>query len=144
METAPDYYYQDVVMELAFRLCSFAFSNNLGKVIISPIDIYLDNGNVFQPDIIFIAADRLDGLLKNGKIHGAPDLVVEVLSPGTQNKDRVKKKAVYEKHGVKEYWLVQPRTKKVQGFTLRGGKYVAFPEETDSINSPFLNLAICF
>lgn len=57
MEPAPDFYHQDIVTEIATQLRNTAVANAMGKVVVSPVDVYFDNGNVFQPDIIFIAAD---------------------------------------------------------------------------------------
>lgn len=97
---------------------------------------------MFEPDLVYISNDRLHILEDN--IYGAPDLVVEVLSPGTENKDKRDKKAVYEKYGVKEYWLAHPVTKKVTGFHLEGNKFAEIPSEDGVIKSLLLNLTIRF
>lgn len=144
MEPAPDFHHQDVVTEIATQLRNLTAAKSLGKVVVSPVDVYFDNGNVFQPDIIFIAADRLPSLVRRGRVCGAPDLVIEVLSPGTQKKDKRKKKPVYEKYGVKEYWLVDPETKQATGYSLRNDAFVELPSQSGVIASPLLNTSIRF
>ena len=74
-----------------------------------------------QPDVIFIANERLDIIRE--RVEGAADLVVEVLSPGTRRRDRLDKRDLYEQHGVKEYWLVDPEARTVEVLFLEGGEY---------------------
>lgn len=91
-------------------------SHNLGEVLFAPVDVYLDEKNVYQPDLIFISKDQLN-ILQN-TIKGVPDLVIEILSKGSEKLDKIEKKEVYERTGVKEYWIVEPETKKVWGYRL--------------------------
>lgn len=144
MEPAPDFYHQDVVTELVRVLSNHVIENNMGKVIVSPVDVYFDEENAFQPDIIFIAAGRMPLLVKKGRVYGAPDLVIEVLSPGTEQKDKRRKKPVYEKHGVKEYWLVHPQTKQAIGYRLKDNAFVEIPSQPGVIASPLLNTTVRF
>ncbi len=144
MEPAPDFYHQDIVTEIATQLRNVATAKALGKVIVSPVDVHFDNGNVFQPDIIFIAADRLSSLVRKGRVYGAPDLVIEVLSPGTHKKDKRKKKPVYEKYGVKECWLVDPETKETTVYSLRENVFVEVASQSGVVASPLLNATIRF
>ncbi len=144
MEPAPDFYHQDIVTEIATQLRNTAKAKALGKVIVSPVDVYFGKENVFQPDIIFIATERLALLVKNGRVHGAPDLVIEVLSPGTEKKDKQQKKPVYEKYGVKEYWLVEPASKKVIGYKLSDKHYIEVPSQPGVIASQLLGVIIHF
>jgi len=92
--------------------------DNAGKVIFAPLDVVLDETakhNTFQPDIVFISKDRLS-IIEETRINGAPDLVVEVLSPATIKRDRGKKSRRYLQSGVREYWLVDPREKLLEVF----------------------------
>ena len=82
----------------------------------------LDDQNVVQPDIVFIAEKRLP-IVEEAKIAGAPDLVVEILSPSTARVDRGTKSSIYARHGVRWYWLVDPREKLVEEYELVGGGY---------------------
>lgn len=111
------------------------FANNLAKrkctAISDGTDLYLDEDDQFIPDMM-IVCDR-SKIRWNG-VHGAPDLVVEVLSPSTAKNDRRHKKEVYERHGVKEYWLADPANRTVEQYLLEDGVlalhavYVSYPD----------------
>lgn len=90
------------------------------KTFIEP-DVFLDENNNFVPDVL-IVCDR--DKMKGDGIYGAPDLVVEVLSPSTATRDRGIKKDAYEKAGVKEYWIVDPVSKSIDVHHLKEGKFV--------------------
>ena len=101
------------------------------RLFVDGIDVHLDDENTFVPDLA-IVCDR--GKIKGDGIHGAPDLVVEVLSLSTMARDRGVKKDAYEKAGVREYWIVSPDTESVEVYCLRDGRlvldhvYVIFPD----------------
>lgn len=94
-----------------------------GLVLTAPIDVYFDEENECQPDIIYIANENLD-IVTEKKIIGAPDIIVEILSPSTSHNDKIRKKAVYERFGVKEYWIVDPVHLFVDQFILEQQKYI--------------------
>jgi len=94
-----------------------------GEVIIAPMDVYLDDENVFQPDVFWISANGNCKPVENKHFRGAPDLVIEVLSPSTATKDRKTKFALYEKFGVREYWLVDPEAQLIEVYRLVEGAY---------------------
>lgn len=95
-------------------------------------EVHLDDENVFVPDVLIICDKNK---IKANWIDGAPDLVVEVLSPSTTINDRGIKKDVYERSGVKEYWIVDPRAKSIEVHYLKDGRlvldhvYMIFPPE---------------
>ena len=105
---APFYSHQRVVTDLAFLLQQHTRVRGLGQVCVSPVDVVLDGPKalILQPDIVFVSSDRL-GIVRN-QIWGAPDLVVEVLSPGTAVYDQRRKLAWFKKYGVRECWFVKP------------------------------------
>lgn len=78
-----------------------------GEPIVSPMDVYLDDTNVFQPDVFWLAEDS-QCVERDGYFYGAPELVVEVHSPSTAKLDKQEKFDAYEQHGVQEYWMVDP------------------------------------
>ena len=84
------------------------------------VDVYFDEGNHLIPDMIVVCDKKK---IKYNGIYGAPDLVIEILSPSTAKTDRYEKKAVYEKFGVREYWLVNPKDKSVEVLHLIDGKF---------------------
>lgn len=85
------------------------------------VDLYLDDDNRFIPDMMVVCDP---GKIKPDGIHGAPDLVVEVLSPGTARNDKTRKKDVYARCGVREYWLVSPNEKSVEVYRTNGTEFI--------------------
>ena len=106
----PTIRHQRVSKKLGFILITFFEHNNLGEVLGAPLDVVFGKGDereVVQPDIIFISNERKD-IATEQEIQGAPDLVVEILSPGTEQRDRNYKKSLYSRYNVLEYWIVDP------------------------------------
>lgn len=93
-----------------------------GILLISPIDVHLDEENVVQPDIVWLSAEGRC-VVRAKWLEGPPALIVEVLSPGTSRRDRGDKFDLYERHGVGEYWLVDPDAHFVEVYTLSDGRY---------------------
>ena len=110
--------HQDIVLNLARMLADFVESQDLGKVTISPMDVVLSEYDVFQPDILFISRNRLH-IISDRNIQGAPDLVIEVLSPTTEDRDRGIKRDQYLRYGVREYWIIDPQERTLE--VLRAG-----------------------
>jgi Uma2 family endonuclease len=103
-------------------LDAFVTTNQSGEIFYSPIDVFLDDENAPQPDILFVPNAQAHIVTKNG-IEGIPPLVVEIISPSSAYRDRVTKRALYERVGVAEYWLVDPVELLVEIFTLAEGRY---------------------
>ena len=113
MVPAPNLKHQDVQSRLGRRLAQFIEERALGKFFFAPCDVVLADTDVVQPDLLFVSRER-DHLLSNGdNVRGAPDLVVEILSAATAERDRGDKRALYARHGVAEYWLVDPAAETV-------------------------------
>lgn len=131
MTPAPSSFHQIISANLFKKASIFVDERKEGIVLYSPIDIYLNDENVFQPDIVFISKQRRD-IIKDDGIHGAPDLVIEILSPSTAYYDIKKKYKIYEKFGVKEYWIVDPEMKSVELFSLtEQGKFLLSADFTN-------------
>jgi Uma2 family endonuclease len=107
MTPSPVTAHQRISGKIEFELRKHVLAHDLGEVFDAPLDVYLDDENVFQPDIMFISKDRAR-IIGEKNIQGAPDLVIEILSESTAYKDMVQKKKLYAKFGVKEYWIVTP------------------------------------
>ena len=94
-----------------------------GRVFIAPLDVVLSRYDVVEPDVLFVAADQAD-VLTEKNLQGPPSLAVEVLSPSTRKRDARLKRDLFERTGVREYWLVDPELDTVQVFRRDdGGKY---------------------
>ena len=105
--------HQRASLDIATELMLFARRTGVGKVYIAPFDIVFSDNDVVQPDVIFVSNDRL-GIITADNIQGAPDLVVEVLSPSTAHRDRTFKRSLYARHGVTEFWLVDPDARTIE------------------------------
>ncbi len=116
---SPRRQHQEIVGRLYALLLNYVDARSLGKVYVAPLDTILDKYTVVQPDILFIGSERLAEIAKDW-IEGAPDLVVEVLSPSTMDKDRRRKLAVYSQFGVQEYWIVDPESRMIEVFERTG------------------------
>ena len=106
-------------VDVTHRECGNACfqTNALGEAYISPLDAIFDPYTVLQPDILFVSKERLTEVGRE-RIEGAPDLVVEVLSPSTFHKDLRRKMTVYSRFGVQEYWIVDPETQSMELYCL--------------------------
>ncbi|HLY26592.1 MAG TPA: Uma2 family endonuclease [Aggregatilineales bacterium] len=94
-----------------------------GEVIFAPMDVYFDEENTVQPDLLWIAEGSACHWVENDKyLKGAPDLVVEILSPGSVRRDRKDKFRLYEKYGVREYWMIDPEEKLLEIWQLQDGR----------------------
>ena len=136
---APSFEHQDVLNRLNVLLYLFVESHSSGKILPAPFDVILSETIVVQPDILFISNDTLKNL-RNGRLFGPPDLVVEIVSPTSYARDRYEKFRLYEKYGVREYWIVLPREKVIEAWCLRDGKYVlhSFAVERGEVSSCIL------
>jgi Uma2 family endonuclease len=114
--------HQTILMNLIGLLLPWIRERDLGRLYTAPLDVILSDTNVLEPDLLFIAKARLGNLV--GKwIHGAPDLVIEILSPSTETRDRGAKMQIYARFGVREYWLVDPESRTVSIHVLEGSGY---------------------
>lgn len=121
MVAAPNLKHQTVQLELATQLGQFIKDHALGKLFIAPCDVVLSNTDVVQPDLLFVSRER-EHLLSSGEnVQGAPDLVIEILSPATADRDRGYKRELYGRCGVREYWLVDPIAETVTVHRQRAG-----------------------
>ena len=116
-----------------------------GLVFYAPYDVYFDGSqNAVQPDIFIVLKSNTGKIEPHGNFIGVPDLIVEILSAGNRSHDLVKKKDLYQKFGVQEYWIVDPDTKLAIGFALIGDSYKKISEEIGKINSSLLNSEFTF
>lgn len=114
-----------------------------GLLLHAPTDVYFNEENAFQPDILFVAGEKSE-IVKEDGIYGAPDLIVEVLSPSTGYYDLKKKFQVYEKYGVREYFIIDPEDNEAVGYRNDNGKYHEFTRNTGRFRSELLNREIVF
>lgn len=136
---SPTTRHQTIAQHLNLALQEFVASGSLGRLWFAPLDVVLSDHDVAQPDILFVSNER-SSIVTDANIQGAPDLVVEILSPGTVDFDRGYKQALYGRHGVREYWLVDPDAETVEILTLgeQGLTPVATYRRGEKLASPLL------
>jgi Uma2 family endonuclease len=122
MTPAPNRWHQHAVLEIATFLHSYIQLTHIGEVYIAPFDVRLRFNTVVQPDMLVVLQSHLDRVTDAGVI-GAPDLVVEVASPGTATHDRREKYDAYAQAGLPEYWIADPATRTVEVRVLDGETY---------------------
>ena len=139
MAAVPSTKHQKIAGFMYRTVADFVELRNMGTVLISPTDVVLSNHDVAQPDILFVSNERA-GIITEANIQGAPDLVVEVLSPTTEGHDRGYKLTLYSRHGVREYWLVDPVAERVEVFTAgaEGLTLTATYQRSQTLVSPLL------
>jgi Uma2 family endonuclease len=132
-----------ILNEIAPDLHFFVKNAHAGTTRMGLYDVYLDEMNVFQPDICYISKESMH-LIKEDGLQGAPDLVIEILSPSTAKYDLKDKKDVYEQYGVKEYWIVDPADSSVTGYSLTNGTFTLILESIGKIESQLLGWSVEF
>jgi Uma2 family endonuclease len=124
---APAKKHQRASMRLGSRLHVFVDGRNLGEVLAAPFDVLLSPHDVVQPDLIFVSNARA-AILTDKNAKGAPDLVIEILSPGTRRVDEGIKLKRYERLGVDESWMLDPDRKTAKIFRRDGNRFVLVAE----------------
>ena len=125
MAPSPNWGHVNVTANLIVLIGGYAKTNGLGTVAPDNFDVHFPDGNVFRPDFVFVSAAN-ERLFLNQKImtlHGVPDMIVEIFSRSTMKRDVSVKKDVYERNGVKEYWMIDPWREAIDVYLLRDGKY---------------------
>ena len=134
---SPEVVHQRVLGWLYRWLYAFVADRNLGEVLLAPLDVRLSTHNIVQPDLIYLSRERF-GRVEKRPIDGAPDLLVEILSPSTRDRDRGEKMAIYARHGVLEYWLVDVDEHSVNVYGLVGDHFAPLPQDAGTARSAVL------
>lgn len=139
LSPSPKEVHQSISGILHLMVGTFVRDRGLGKVYFSPFDVVLSDADVVQPDLLFVSNERI-GIITADNVQGAPDLVVEILSPATAERDRTLKLDLYAQHGVIEYWIVDPDAKTIT-VLLRGESHFEVAGifgEGQTLQSPML------
>ena len=139
MAATPPIAHQRSSLEIVTSLYPFVLERALGKIFYAPTDVVLSDTDVVQPDILFVSNERAH-IITEDNIRGAPNLVIEILSPSTAQRDRTLKRALYAKHGVQEYWQVDTDARTIAVLTLsdNGFELAAVYGEGQTLASPLL------
>lgn len=141
-KSSPNLQHQETSQNINFEMLKFVRSKDLGKVFTAPTDVYLDEFTHLIPDLFFVSKKNkkiLDYDVE-GLVRGVPELVVEILSPSSMLKDRFDKMNVYQKVGVKEYWIVDPNNNSIEVYENKKGRYepYSFAAEEGKVKSKIL------
>ena len=136
---SPNIAHQITSGNLFLRVAPFVQERSLGIVLAAPMDVVLSDTDTVEPDLLFISRERMN-IVARLNIQGAPDLVVEIHSPSTAQRDLTAKRELYARHGVKEYWPIDPEARTVTVLLLRDGDFVEVGvyREGDTVASPTL------
>jgi Uma2 family endonuclease len=119
---SPETYHQSLSFRLGVQLYHQIEEPKRGRVFPAPMDVLLSQVDIVEPDtVVVLEGSRARITQKN--IEGPPDLLVEILSPSTSERDRGLKKSLYERAGVPEYWVIDPRARRLEQYVLEGGRY---------------------
>ena len=123
MAPAANLIHSKIIVRLLVRFENYFFQNQNGHVFADDVDVHFPDGSIYKPDLVVVSKENAGILNWHKAIFGAPDMVVEIISKSTKNRDYTIKKDTYEKFGVKEYWIIDPFIKSVTVYLLREGKY---------------------
>jgi Uma2 family endonuclease len=143
-DPSPSSDHQRVVPRLTVLLDGYVRLRRLGEVYVAPLDVYLSDHNVFQPEVFFISRARAAIVAADG-VYGAPDLAIEILSPSSSRRDCGQKLRVYRRAEVKEYWVIDPLAKRVQIYDFRRDSGDSQPTRSENAflaSALFLDLEI--
>lgn len=139
MTPSPNRFHQEVAHRLNEAVSRYVSDRRLGKVYFAPLDVVLSDHDVVQPDLLFVSHSRKE-ILKDENIQGAPDLVIEITSPSSRERDRLIKKSLYARYRVQEYWLVDLEKRSIEILSLKEAEYglagIFFQE--DLLSTPIL------
>jgi Uma2 family endonuclease len=139
MAPAPTALHQLVSGNIYSALRAFVLGKGTGRIFYSPFDLVLPTGEVVQPDVFFLNAKHTERALRSKRVEDVPSFLVEILSPGSITHDTVRKREVYEKNGVREYWIVDVKERTIAQLVLRKKHYVLTElGETDVIKASVL------
>jgi Uma2 family endonuclease len=119
---APAFWHQDISMRLSALIHNHVVANDLGYVATAPVDVVLSPTDTPQPDIVFISKERR-AIITDANVQGAPDLVVEIVSPTSDRRDRQTKFALYARFAIAHYWIVDPRLRLLDEYSCSGNEY---------------------
>jgi Uma2 family endonuclease len=120
---SPNLRHQGILGNLHLKIGSWLESNPVGKIWFAPLDVIFTKFDVVEPDLLYISNTRLAEIASGPYITGAPDIAIEIASPGTRRRDETIKRRLYERSGVSEYWIVDPDSETVRVYRLEGGSF---------------------
>lgn len=138
---APDFIHQIIGTNIVVSIGSYLKVKPIGTIVATP-GLILSPIDGVIPDLVYMSNKRRDEILREGKLHAAPELVIEILSSGTENiqRDRIVKRQLYAKHGVEEYWVIDAQMRTLEVYRLHEGllDFVAMYAKNDTVTTALL------
>jgi len=138
---SPNTKHQAIVFNLANAFGSYLRAHPIGAAFVAPFDIVFSDLDIVEPDLLYISRDRASILTKQ-HVRGAPDLAVEILSPSTRKTDEVTKRKLYDRFGVREYWVIDPELDTIKIYRRAGEGFARVAElsveHDDALTTPLL------
>jgi Uma2 family endonuclease len=136
---APGEPHMEAALALMFLLAPMERTHHLGKLYIAPYEVHLPTGDVVQPDLFFLRTERWS-LRRGSHIEGAPDLIMEIVSPSSRLRDLVEKRRIYAAAGVQEYWIIDLQARALEALSLRDQQYERIDQAGSIVRSRLLPL----
>lgn len=139
-KSAPNPRHQKILAILFNKIFNFVTEKNIGQALCAPVDVFLDDYNAPQPDIVFVKQERIEIIDWEEGILGRPDMVIEIMSPNSVKRDRFDKKDLYEQFAVPEYWIVDPQNMTIEIYKLQNNRYelISFAAQSGIVRSEVL------
>jgi Uma2 family endonuclease len=125
-----------IIIGRLFKILQAVEEREGGVCLLSPMDVILSDDTILQPDLLYVSKDRRD--IIGDRVNGPPDVVIEVLSPRAERRDRVQKLALYAEYGVPEFWIVDQTAQWIEFLILKDGAYVVTQPAEGRYQSPRL------
>jgi Uma2 family endonuclease len=120
---SPNIRHQQISGNLYWLIRSWLESHPVGRIFYAPLDVVFSQVDVVEPDLLYLSLERAKTVLTEQHARGTPELVVEIASRGTRKRDETIKRRLYERMGVSEYWVVDPKTDVVRVYRLNDGRF---------------------
>ena len=131
---SPNLGHQDFLGRLHLIMAGWLEEHPVGKVFFAPLDVILSRFDVVEPDLLYVSNERAPALLAGDWVTGAPDLVVEIISPSTRKREETLKRSLYERVGVLEYWVCDPKTKAFHLYVRKNDRFELTAERSHAKN----------
>jgi Uma2 family endonuclease len=139
---SPNTKHQAIVWNLNGLMWAYLQKDPRGRAFTAPFDVVFSEFDVVEPDLLYVSAVRRDDVLTRQHVRGAPDLVVEIGSPGTRKRDETIKRRLYERFGVAEYWVIDPELDAIKVYRRTENQFERVAELTleqgDALTTPLL------
>ena len=139
---SPNLRHQEISGRFYLLIGTWLRDHPIGKLYYAPLDVLFSRFDVVEPDLLYVSNERAPALLADQHVTGAPDLVIEIASPGTRRRDETIKKRLYERSNVTEYWVVDPDIDVVRIYRRAGSRYARptelSAEADDVLTTPLL------